>query len=178
MDDDAVVAAQLDRPLRSPIEVLVRCHLGLPVVVSVPPLLDDGTPFPTSYWLTCPLAVRRIGRVEGEGGVRAAETMIRDDPGVAAAYRGAMDRYRDDRELRIPHDHAGPVPGGGIGGSKGGVKCLHAHYADTAAGNANPVGAWVAPRVEPLDCVAPCTLAIDGGMRRNPDWVEPGHAPQ
>ena len=173
MDDRAVVAAQIERPPRSPVEVLARCHLGLPVVIAVPPFLDDGTPFPTSYWLTCPLAVRRIGRVEAGGGVRTAEAMVEDDQALAAAYQRAMDRYRDERDALIPAGHDGPRPTGGVGGSKGGVKCLHAHYADGAAGNENPIGAWVAPEVDPLNCTVPCVVEVTGESVRNPEWIEP-----
>ncbi len=173
MDDAAVVEAQLERPPRSTVAVLQRCHLGLPVVIAVPPFLDDGTPFPTSYWLTCPLAVLRIGRVEAKGGVGAAEQLIEADPVFAAAHRRAMDRYRGDRDAGIPEDHEGPRPGGGVGGSKGGVKCLHAHYADHAAGNDNPIGLWVEPQVEPLDCTVPCVAEVGGSVVRNPAWAEP-----
>ena len=176
MDDLRVVEAQIDRPPRSPVEVLSRCHLGLPVVIGVPPLLDDGTPFPTSYWLTCPLAVKRIGRVEAGGGVRDAEAMLESDGAVAAAFQNAMDRYAAERDARIPAGHDGPRPTGGVGGSQSGVKCLHAQYADHAAGNENAVGSWVAPDVEPLDCTVPCVAGIDGETRRNPDWIEPPHS--
>jgi hypothetical protein len=172
MDDREVVASQIGRPPRSPVEVPTRCHLGLPVVIAVPPLLDDGTPFPTSYWLTCPLAVRRIGRVEAGGGVKAAGEMIEADAAMAAGHATAMERYETDRDALIPTDHTGPRPSGGVGGSKAGVKCLHAHYADHAAGNANPIGAWVAPEVEPLDCTVPCAAEIEGEVVRNPEWVE------
>ena len=58
-----VVAVQIGRPPRSDSRVLFTCHLGLPVVVETPPILDDGTPFPTRYWLTCPLAVKRVSRI-------------------------------------------------------------------------------------------------------------------
>ena len=173
MDDREVVAAQLERPPRSPIEVVARCHLELPVVIAVPPLLDDGTPFPTSCWLTCPLAVRRIGRIEGVGGVRTAEAMVEDGGAFAAAYQEAMDRYAANRDQLIAADHTGPRPSGGVGGSSGGVKCLHAHYADHAAGNDNPVGSWVAAEVEPLNCTAPCVAEIESEIGRNPAWVEP-----
>jgi hypothetical protein len=173
MDDRDVVAVQIGRPPRSPIEVLTRCHLGLPVVISVPPFLDDGTPFPTSYWLTCPLAVRRIGRVEGAGGVKAAEKMIEADTAMAASHATAMRRYETDRDALIPADHSGPRPSGGVAGSQAGVKCLHAHYADHAAGNTNPVGAWVAAQVEPLNCTVECVAEVDGEIVRNPEWVEP-----
>ncbi|MFB3049601.1 MAG: DUF501 domain-containing protein [Acidimicrobiia bacterium] len=173
MDDVAVVAAQIERTPRSVVDVTLRCPLGLPVVISVPPFLDDGTPFPTSSWLTCPLAVRRIGRVEADGGVHAAEALIRADPDFAAAHDRAMVRYGDDRDALIADDHEGPRPAGGVGGSQAGVKCLHAHYADHAAGNDNPIGTWVAPRVEPLNCTVMCAAEIEGVVVRNPEWVEP-----
>ena len=60
MDDYTVIEAQIGRAPRAPSQVVARCHLALPVVIEVPPLLDDGTPFPTLYWLTCPLARARV----------------------------------------------------------------------------------------------------------------------
>jgi uncharacterized protein len=170
--DDAVVEAQLGRPLRSPADVVCRCHLGLPVVIRVPPLLDDGTPFPTRYWLTCPLASRRIGRIESAGGVAAMDRRTRSDPEFAARLDEAHRRYRDARDADLPPG-ADPRPRGGVGGSDGGVKCLHAHYADHAAGSDNPVGEVVAPWVEPLDCPIPCVADSGDGVGRNPQWQEP-----
>ena len=73
----------------------------------------------------------------------------------------------------VPDGHSGHQPTGGVGGTGAGVKCLHAHYADTAAGNDNPVGEAVAPFVEPLDCATPCVTEIDGQVVRNPAWREP-----
>ena len=139
----------------------------------MPPLLEDGTPFPTRYWLTCPLAVRRIGRVEAAGGVKAAESRLAGDTGAAARYTAAMARYQADRDAELPADHEGPRPSGGVGGAAAGVKCLHAHYGDYAAGNDNVVGEWTAPDVEPLDCVEPCVVASADRVQRNPDWSEP-----
>ena len=173
MDDRGVVEAQIGRPPRSLIDVAQRCHLDLPVVITVPPLLDDGTPFPTLYWLTCPLASKRIGRIEAAGGVRTAEQMLADDPDLSAAYDGATARYRDDRDVRLPEGHTGPRPTGGVGGTRAGVKCLHAQYADTAAGNSNPIGAWTAGQIEPLDCATTCVAVADGSWSRNPAWTEP-----
>jgi hypothetical protein len=173
MDDRGAVEAQIGRPPRSVADVTARCHLGLPVVITVPPLLDDGTPFPTLYWLTCPLAAKRIGRIEATGGVRAAEVMVSEDDALSALHDAAMERYRADRDARVPEDYTGPRPRGGVGGTGAGVKCLHAHYADTAAGNGNPVGAWVGDQVEPLNCTQPCVADIDGTWVRNPRWSEP-----
>lgn len=172
MDDDAVVAAQIGRPLRSAAAAAVRCHLGLPVVVLVPPVLEDGTPFPTRYWLCCPLAVRRVGRLESAGGVAAMERRSAADPDFARRLEEAHHRYaaeRDDAAAGLP----GPHPAGGVGGARAGVKCLHAHYADHAAGHGNPVGELVAPWVEPLDCPEPCVAEEAGRVITNPRWREP-----
>lgn len=166
MTDEATVEAQIGRPLRAPAEVLARCHLGLPVAVAVPPLLDDGTPFPTRYWLSCPLAVIRVGRLESGGGVKRMEAKAAVDPSFGEALEAAHTRYAAERDALVPAGTE-PRPTGGVGGTRRGVKCLHAHYADWAAGNANPVGRLVAEWIEPLDCVVPCV--IDGSM--NPEWA-------
>lgn len=174
MDDRAVVAVQIGRPPRSSVEVEARCHLDLPVVTRVPPVLDDGTPFPTTHWLTCPLAVLRISRLEADGGVKAADAEIGADPALADRYRDAMERYARERAQLVPADHTGPVPSGGVAGSRWGVKCLHAHYADHAAGNANPIGERVGSDVGPLDCPMPCvTMDENGRAVANPAWREP-----
>ena len=154
MSDRATVEAQLGRPVRASSDVVVRCHLGLPVVIEVPPFLD----------------VKRVGRIESVGGVRRMEARAEADPAFGARLEAAHDRTRRQRDATIasPRQDA-PQPTGGIGGSQAGVKCLHAHYADHAAGHDNPVGEVVAPWVEPLDCVVPCV--VDG--ERNPAWREP-----
>jgi hypothetical protein len=173
MNDLEVVAAQLERSLRGPAEVVVRCPLGLPVVVAVPPLLDDGTPFPTHYWLTCPLANIRVGRVESAGGVKAMERWVESDPNIEARFRAAGVRYAAERDRLVP-DGALHRPTGGVAGSRRGVKCLHAHYADHAAGHDNPVGEVVAPWVEPLNCTVGCVVEDEAGaVGRNPVWREP-----
>jgi hypothetical protein len=172
VDDQLVVATQLERPLRAAVEVAYRCPLNLPVVVSVPPLLDDGTPFPTRYWLTCPLARIRTGRLESAGGVKAMERWIEATPTIADRFEAAAVRYATERDNLVPNG-AERRPSGGVGGSRRGVKCLHAHYADSRAGNDNPVGELVAPWVEPLDCAEPCVVMADRGPDRNPKWREP-----
>ncbi len=168
MADADDVAAQLERPLRAAVDVVARCHLGVPVVVAVPPLLDDGTPFPTRYWLTCPLARTRIGRLEAAGGVKRMDAKVAGDPVFGAEMASRHVSYAIERDALVPED-ASRRPQGGVGGSRAGVKCLHAHYADYAAGNSNPIGGLVAGWVEPLNCPSPC---VTDGARRS-DWVEP-----
>lgn len=165
-DDRRVIESQIGRPLRASSEVVKRCHLDLPVVVSVPPHLDDGTPFPTLFWLTCPLAAGRIGRLEGSGGVKRMEAKAANDPGFGAALEDAHASYAAERAARMDDDTI-PKPSGGVGGTALGVKCLHAHYAHFAAGRDNPVGELVAGWIEPLDCELACVV----GDGRNPLWT-------
>lgn len=165
-DDRRVIEAQIGRPQRADSEVVSRCHLGLPVVVRVPPVLDDGTPFPTLYWLTCPVAATRIGRLEGAGGVRRMDAKAESDPEFATMLERANQDYEAERDSLLPDD-ADPVPSGGVGGSWAGVKCLHAHYAHARAGGDNPVGALVQDWIEPLDCSEACV--VDGDL--SPEWV-------
>lgn len=165
-DDRQVIETQIGRPLRAPSEVVARCHLGLPVVVRVPPHLDDGTPFPTRFWLTCPLASTRIGRLEGAGGVKRMEGKAAADPAFGAALEVAHAGYAAERDAAIT-DPTAPRPTGGVGGSSQGVKCLHAHFAHHAAGGDNPVGELVASWIGPLDCEVRCV--VDGEI--NPEWV-------
>jgi hypothetical protein len=172
-DDDAAIVAQLGRPVRARADVVVRCHLGLPVVTRVPPRLDDGEPFPTRFWLTCPLAHRRIARIEAAGGVRAADARVVSDPKFAAAFAVAERAYVVDRD-GAAKGADGPWPSGGVGGAVGGVKCLHAHYAHFLATGLNPVGAVIAPEVGACRCVEPCVRSVEGrACVRNPDWREP-----
>ena len=140
--DRAAVEALLGRPVQGDFEVVVRHDDGSPVVLCNAPLLDDGTPMPTRYWLVGEPERTLVSRLEAEGGVRAAEAEI--DPDVLAdAHR----RYAAERDAAIPADHTGHRPRGGVGGTRVGVKCLHAHYAWHLAGGDDPVGRWVAQRL-------------------------------
>jgi hypothetical protein len=117
---------------------VVRDAAGAPAVIRNAPLLDDGTPMPTRYWLLDPLLLQAIGRLEAAGGVKRAEAEV-DSEALAEAHR----RYAAERDAAIPPGHTGPRPFGGVGGTRRGVKCLHAHYAWFLAGGDDPVGAWV-----------------------------------
>jgi hypothetical protein len=136
-DRDAV-AALLGRAPQADFEVVVRDEDGRPIVIRNEPLLDDGTPMPTRYWLVDPVLRRRIGTLESQGGVRRAEAAVCSDE-----LRDAHQRYAAERNARVPAGHRGPRPSGGVGGTRTGVKCLHAHYAWFLAGGDDPVGRWV-----------------------------------
>ena len=121
MDDVALASWQLGRPARAVRRVACRCVHGFPAVTEQEPYADDGTPFPTTYWLTCPWLVASIARLEAAGGVeRWSEAAATD-----AALAGSL--ARADAEQRVLR----PELDVGIGGSRnpGRLKCLHAHAA-------------------------------------------------
>lgn len=140
--DHERVAELLGRPPRGRYQVALRDEEGDPLVIRNAPLLDDGTPMPTRYWLVGVAARRAVDRLEAEGGVRAAEAAV--DPGALAE---AHHRYAVERDAALPAGWTGRRPAGGVGGTRRGVKCLHAHYAWYLAGGDDPVGRWTAERL-------------------------------
>ena len=138
MTDRAAVAALLGREPQGAFEVVVRRPDGSPLVIRHAPFLDDSTPMPTRWWLVGEPERTWVGRLEGSGGVDRAEAEV-DARELAAAHA----RYAAERDAAIPPDWAGPRPFGGVGGTRVGVKCLHAHYAWWLAGGDDPVGRWV-----------------------------------
>ena len=142
MDDRAEVTALLGRPPQGHFEVVVRRDDGGPVVIRNAPLLADGTPMPTRYWLVDEDLRRAVSTLEAAGGVRAAEAAV-DPAEVAAAHA----RYAAERDAALPPGHTGPRPSGGVAGTRKGVKCLHAHYAWHLAGGDDPIGRWVAEQL-------------------------------
>jgi uncharacterized protein len=141
-DDIAAVTTLLGRTPEGDFEVVVRDATGRPVVLRNAPLLHNGRPMPTRYWLVGRRAYVAVSRLEADGGVDRAEADI--DPTLIA---DAHCRYATERDEAIPPTHTGPRPSGGVAGTRVGVKCLHAHYAWFLAGGDDPVGAWVAERV-------------------------------
>jgi exopolyphosphatase/guanosine-5'-triphosphate,3'-diphosphate pyrophosphatase len=140
--DLAQVEAQLGRTSLSSFTVVARCPPGHPLVIRNHPLDRAGKPFPTLYWLTCPQAVKAVSRLESEGWIKRLAERPELQAGIEATHR----QYSSDRERALP----GAGAWGGVGGMRSGVKCLHAHYAYHLAGGTDVVGAWVAPRVEPV----------------------------
>ncbi|HVK36651.1 MAG TPA: DUF501 domain-containing protein, partial [Microlunatus sp.] len=65
--DEATVTEQLQRRPRGVLGVAHRCPVGHPAVVATLPRLPDGTPFPTTYYLTCPRATAACSALEAAG---------------------------------------------------------------------------------------------------------------
>jgi uncharacterized protein len=137
--DESVVAAQLQRPPRGIAGVAYRCRCGKPAVVVTRPRLPDGTPFPTTYYLTCPRAVAACSSLESQGLMAEMNDRLRRDHDLALAYRRAHEQYLADRERleTVPE-----ITGISAGGMPDRVKCLHALVAHAlAAGTGfNPLG--------------------------------------
>jgi hypothetical protein len=128
--DVAAVGAQLGRPARGVVSVAHRCGCGLPDVVETAPRLDDGTPFPTTFYLTCPRAASAVGTLEAGGLMREMTERLDADPELAASYRAAHEDYLS-RRARL-----GDVPeidGVSAGGMPTRVKCLHVLVAHALA---------------------------------------------
>lgn len=142
MDDRARVAQLLGREPQGAFDVVVRDHRGDPIVIRNAPFLADGTPMPTRFYLVGSELVTSVSRLEAAGGVRGAETSI-DGREIARVH----ERYAAERDHLIDSDHVGPRPYGGVGGTRTGVKCLHAHVAYALAGGDDPIGRWTLTQI-------------------------------
>jgi hypothetical protein len=145
-DDAATLADQLGRPARGVVAIAARCVCGRPLVVRTAPRLDDGTPFPTTFYLTSPGAVAAASRLEAEGVMREMTDRLAQDPALAADYLAAHHHYLDQRA------QLGDVPeikGISAGGMPTRVKCLHvlAGHALAAGRGVNPLGDEVLDRI-------------------------------
>ncbi len=140
--DYEAVKRLLGRDPQGSFEIVLRREDGSPVVLANGPLLEGGRPMPTRYWLADRFLVKAIGRLESEGGVNAAESQV-----DAVALQAAHDAYAAGRDQLIDAAHRGPRPSGGVGGTRKGVKCLHAHYANFLMGANDPVGEWIQTRL-------------------------------
>ncbi|HEY2222323.1 DUF501 domain-containing protein [Actinomycetospora sp.] len=151
--DREAVGAQIGRAPRGLRGVAHRCPCGLPSTVVTAPRLEDGTPFPTLYYATCPRLASRIGSLEAEGLMRSQTERLETDPGFAAAYESAHRAYLAERDAIEPL---------GIEVSAGGmptrVKCLHVHVAHTLAAGpgVNPVGDETLARLPEWWAAGPC----------------------
>ena len=142
MIDDAdvrAIEAQLGRVPRSIHEIGHRCPCGNPDVVTTEPRLDDGTPFPTTYYLTCPRAAGMIGTLEASGLMKEMSTRLEEDPELAAAYRAAHEAYLCAR-ARL--GEVEEIAGISAGGMPDRVKCLHVLAGQSLAQGrgVNPLG--------------------------------------
>ena len=149
--DREAVGRQLGRPPRAMRDVAHRCPCGLPDVVETSPRLEDGTPFPTLYYLTCPRAASAIGGLESSGMMKEMTARLADDPELKVRYEAAAEDYVGRRDAlgvleKVPAQ----------GGMPDRVKCLHVHVAHSLA---------VGPGVNPFG---------DEALEQLPEWWSRG----
>ncbi|MDQ1709136.1 MAG: uncharacterized protein QOG49_521 [Frankiaceae bacterium] len=150
--DVAAVTAQLGRPPRGLRAVAHRCACGLPDVVETAPRLEDGTPFPTLYYLTCPRAASAIGRLEAGGVMREMTERLAADADLAAAYQAAHADYLAARDAIEPLGTE--ISAGGMPAR---VKCLHVLVAhELARPGGNPLGREALDRLGDWAADGPC----------------------
>ena len=161
--DITAIQAQLGREPRGIDSVGHRCPCGNPDVVTTEPRLPNGTPFPTTFYLTCPRAASLIGTLEGSGLMKDMQARLSEDDELAAAYRVAHERYLQVRSevgaragLDVPE-----IEGISAGGMPDRVKCLHVLAGQSLAmgRGANPLGDEVLDLLGEWWAAGPCVSA-------------------
>ena len=154
-----VLRAQLGRPARGVVGIAARCVCGNPTVAATAPRLEDGTPFPTFYYLTHPAATAAMSGLEATQVMRSLSDELASAPEIAAGYRAAHEAYLRDRAL---FGDVAEIEGISAGGMPMRVKCLHAlaAHALAAGPGVNPIG----DRALALSSWSPerCACAVPG----------------
>lgn len=126
------------------------------MVIENHPRLPDGAPFPTLFWLTCPILMKRVSRLESTGWMAMMNDRLHRDEALRSRYALAIERLLDQRDRHEPIEDSGSPPGGGPDR----VKCVHAHVATHLAQGGHPVGALALAETGWPDCRVPC---VSGG---------------
>jgi hypothetical protein len=139
------LSRQLGRPVRDVVEIPARCVCGNPLVAATAPRLSNGTPFPTTFYLTHPVITSAVSRLEAAGVMNTMNEQLAGDPELAAAYRSAHEAYLAARDAIGRRSGIGAVPeidGVSAGGMPTRVKCLHVLVGQSLAAGpgVNPLG--------------------------------------
>jgi hypothetical protein len=160
-DDIAVVSEQLGRPARNVVGIAARCVCGRPTVVSTAPRLDDGTPFPTFYYLTHPAATVAMSALEATQVMNEYNDLLAADEDARSQYLAAHEQYLVDRESIAVVEEIAGVSAGGMPTR---VKCLHAlaAHALAAGPGVNPIGDLALARGGWSPAVCECRIDVAG----------------
>jgi hypothetical protein len=157
----AVVAAQIGRTPRDPWRVAHTCSYGYPTVIVSPSRLEDGTPFPSFAWLTCPWIAARASLAESDGAAARWGRAAHDDADLAARLAALDATVRAARKQESAGVDA--CESVGLAGQRDplGVKCLHAHAALALLGYDDPIGTTLL--AESAECEdGRCALLVSG----------------
>ncbi|UUZ44129.1 DUF501 domain-containing protein [Janibacter limosus] len=162
--DPEIVHRQLGRPARATVDVAHRCPCGGPTVLRTEPRLPGGTPFPTTFYATCPRLTGAISTPETSGLMAQMSQRLLEDEDSAARYRAAHDDYPARRA------ELGDVPeidGISAGGMPTRVKCLHVLVAHSLAAGpgVNPLGDEALDLLPQWWCASPCVSTDEGSER-------------
>ncbi len=137
--DIEAVSEQLGRPARGVLGIAARNEVGEPTVVATSPRLEDGTPFPTLYYLSHPKLTAQASQLEASGLMAELAHLLETDEEISEQYRLAHEQYVADRESIA---HVAELEGISAGGMPTRVKCLHALIAHSLAAGpgVNPIG--------------------------------------
>ncbi|KQM37699.1 MULTISPECIES: DUF501 domain-containing protein [Microbacterium] len=137
--DLAVLQSQLGRVPRGVVGIAARCVCGNPTVVATSPRLDDGSPFPTFYYLTHPAATAAMSVLEAGHVMKEFSDELAEDEELQQQYRAAHEAYLRDRAA---YGEPEEIAGISAGGMPTRVKCLHAlaGHALAAGPGVNPIG--------------------------------------
>lgn len=143
--DRRVLAEQLGRVPRGVVGIAARCVCGKPLVVTTAPRLENGSPFPTTYYMSHPVITAAASRLEAAGVMAELTAELATDEELAADYQRAHESYLADRARVGAEAGIGEVPeidGFSAGGMPVRVKCLHALVAHSLAAGpgVNPIG--------------------------------------
>jgi len=115
----------------------VRKH---PMVISVVPFVKNA-PFPTLYWLTCPILKKEISHIEKDGHIERLEKEYFSGGELLEGLIKDHESYRDERVALFnktfknwslfPERMQKIIQNTGIGGIADfhHIKCFHLHYA-------------------------------------------------
>lgn len=144
--DLQILEMQLGRVPRGVIGIASRCVCGAPRVVATKPRLEDGTPFPTMFYLTHPAAVKGCSTLEAGKWMETLNQLLADDTDLRAGYEAAHRHYISTRDAveEVPE-----IKDFSAGGMPTRVKCLHAILGHTLAAGAgvNPIGDLIVERL-------------------------------
>ena len=165
-DLDAV-SRQLGRSARGVVEVAHRCPCGEPDVVRTEPRLPDGTPFPTSFYATCPRLTGALSTLESQGVMREMTERLDDDGDLRERYAAA---HADYLERRAELGEVPEIAGTSAGGMPARVKCLHVLVAHSLAAGpgVNPLGDEALEMLGPWWLRHPCSQEAPGSAGDTP----------
>ncbi len=122
------------------------------MVVENHPILEDGAPFPTLFWLTCPVLLKRVSHLEAGGVMASLNEMLASAPELRERLAQSIEALRARRDSHAVIEESGAPPGGGPDK----VKCLHAHVAQELASPGDPAGAFALAATGWPDCREAC----------------------